>query len=267
MDTSPFLGMDPYLEDPQVWPGFHHALAEEIRAQLNDQIGPKYFADVEVRTVMQELGVAARQVMYPDAAILERKPRVVRETAVSTLSPTKLPPAPVRRPVTLPTQTRLRAVQIYVTETAELITTIEILSPFNKQAGDGVEEYRRKRRRVLQADLHLVEIDLLRGGLRPGAEVAYPPLAADYVLLVNRANPGAERVSDIWPVALPETMPTLPIPLAAPDADATLELTAVLQSVYRRGGYGWRLDYSLPVPPPALTPEMSAWVTQLLAQL
>lgn len=263
---SPFPGMDPYLEDPQVWPGFHHALAEEIKAHLNEQIGPKYFADVEVRTVMQEVGAAASQVMYPDAAILAQKPRIVRETAVVTPSPIPLPPAPVRRPVTLPTQTRLRAVQIFVTETAELITSIEILSPFNKQAGDGVEEYRRKRRRVLQADVHLVELDLLRGGQRPGAEVAYPPLAADYVLLVNRANSGAERISDIWPVALSAALPTLPIPLAAPDADATLDLTAVLQSVYQRGGYAWRLDYRLPVPPPALTPEMAAWVAQLLGQ-
>lgn len=146
---------------------------------------------------MQEVGAAASQVMYPDATILAKKPRVVRETAVATPSHTQLPPAPVRRPVTLPTQTRLRAVQIFVTETAELITSIEILSPFNKQAGDGVEEYRRKRRRVLQVDVHLVELDLLRGGQRPGAEVAYPPLAADYLLLVNRANPGAERISDI----------------------------------------------------------------------
>lgn len=46
-----FPGMNPYLEDPNLWPGFHHLLADEIVAQLNAHIGPKYFADVEVRTV------------------------------------------------------------------------------------------------------------------------------------------------------------------------------------------------------------------------
>jgi len=46
--------MDPYLEDSHIWPGFHHSLAEEIRAQLNARIGPKYYADVNVRTVFFE---------------------------------------------------------------------------------------------------------------------------------------------------------------------------------------------------------------------
>ena len=45
---SPFPGMDPYLEDPPIWPGFHHSLAEDIKAQLNGLIGPKYYADVEI---------------------------------------------------------------------------------------------------------------------------------------------------------------------------------------------------------------------------
>ena len=32
---SPFPGMDPYLEAPDIWPDFHHALATEIRGELN----------------------------------------------------------------------------------------------------------------------------------------------------------------------------------------------------------------------------------------
>jgi hypothetical protein len=40
---SSFPGMDPYLEDRTIFPGFHHALAEEFRGQLNAVIGPKYF--------------------------------------------------------------------------------------------------------------------------------------------------------------------------------------------------------------------------------
>ena len=42
---SPFPGMDPYLEDPAIWRGFHHGLAEEIRARLNMSLEPKYYAD------------------------------------------------------------------------------------------------------------------------------------------------------------------------------------------------------------------------------
>jgi hypothetical protein len=42
--------MDPYLEAPEIWHGFHHLLADEIIAQLNARLSPRYYADVEVRT-------------------------------------------------------------------------------------------------------------------------------------------------------------------------------------------------------------------------
>ena len=56
--SSPFPGMDPYLEAPEIWRGFHHSLADEIKAQLNTVLSPRYYADVEVRTVLEEVGVA-----------------------------------------------------------------------------------------------------------------------------------------------------------------------------------------------------------------
>jgi hypothetical protein len=217
--SSPFPGMDPYLEARHICPGFHHSLAEEIKTQLNQQIGPKYYADV-------------------------------------------IAPAPVQRPVSQPTQTKLWAVRIYVTETAELVTTIGILSPFNKQAGDGLEEYRCKRRTILQSAVHLVELDLLRAGQRPGAEVAYPPLDTDYILLVNRATADETRLSDIWPVGIDQPLPVLPIPLLPPDPDVPLDLKAALTTVYANSGYSWRIDYDQPVPPPDLRPEMAAWLAQ-----
>lgn len=30
--SSPFPGMDPYLEDPDIWVGFHHSFADETKA-------------------------------------------------------------------------------------------------------------------------------------------------------------------------------------------------------------------------------------------
>lgn len=32
---SPFPGMDPYLEDPGLWPDVHHGLISEMQAALN----------------------------------------------------------------------------------------------------------------------------------------------------------------------------------------------------------------------------------------
>ena len=46
---SPFPGMDPYLEDPALWPDFHDALAGEIRALLNRNLPEPYYAQLGVR--------------------------------------------------------------------------------------------------------------------------------------------------------------------------------------------------------------------------
>ncbi len=51
------------------------------------------------------------------------------------------------------------------TRDLRLVTVIELLSPANKERGSkGWELYRRKQEDVLKSDVHLVEIDLLRGG-------------------------------------------------------------------------------------------------------
>ena len=39
--SSPFSGMDPYIEDPEVWGDFHSDLAAEIRTELNRQLQPR----------------------------------------------------------------------------------------------------------------------------------------------------------------------------------------------------------------------------------
>jgi hypothetical protein len=155
-------------------------------------------------------------------------------------------------------------VRIYSTEFGNLVTSIELLSPANKRPGPRLSQYQRKRKRLLQSPVHLVEIDLLRGGQRPGLEVQNPPLDAEYVLLVNRANDGELRTSEIWPAALNERLPIIPIPLLDPDPDAILDLRAALDQIYARAGYAWRIDYRQPAPPPELRPTMAAWLQKHL---
>ena len=41
---SPFPGMDPYIETPELWSDFHNNRASEIQAQLNQRIQPHYVA-------------------------------------------------------------------------------------------------------------------------------------------------------------------------------------------------------------------------------
>src|SRR5262245_18769124 len=197
---SPFPGMDPYLEAPEIWRGFHHLLADEIIAQLNALLSPRYYADVEVRTVLEAVGVATTKTVYPDAAILETVP-----ATSSNATAAAMPAAPIQRLAMLPEAPRLRTVQVRETATDTLVTVIEILSPVNKR-GDGLYLYRAKRKSLLRTDVHLIELDLLRGGERPGWEVKEPPLVCEYIILVNRAFGGDIRRSEIWPVALDEPL-------------------------------------------------------------
>lgn len=254
-----FPGMDPYLEDPTLWPGFHHLLADEIVAQLNGRIGPKYFADVEVRTVLQDVAIGTTRMMVPDAAVVAltalRAPRGgAQATTIEAIK------APILRQAVLPEPVRLRSVEIFLTETKRLVTVIEALSPINKRRGEGLAAYRRKRARILRSPVHLVELDLLRGGQRPGWEVAEPPLDADYVLVVNRFTEDEARISEIWPIALSDALPILPVPLLSPDPDAPLDLGLVLRNVYQRAGYEWRVDTTQPIPPPELREAMTVWL-------
>ncbi len=55
--ASPFPGMDPYLEDAEIWPGFHHSLAETLKRYLNRHVGPKYYAEVEIQSNPQGIDV------------------------------------------------------------------------------------------------------------------------------------------------------------------------------------------------------------------
>jgi hypothetical protein len=46
---SPFPGMDPYLEDPDLWPDVHLNLILGSQAVLSSQLRPKYVVRAEER--------------------------------------------------------------------------------------------------------------------------------------------------------------------------------------------------------------------------
>src|SRR5258708_34408679 len=96
---SPFPGMDPFIEDPQIWSDFYNNLASEIQGQLNAVIQPRYVARL-IPYVTYELVEIARphaRSVRPDVGIWEQTsaPRTLRETA------TLITPAPVTSSVEL----------------------------------------------------------------------------------------------------------------------------------------------------------------------
>ena len=66
---SPFPGMDPYLEEPGLWPDVHHGLISQIQAVLNPSIRPTYVARVELRVYLSEEDDPGRKAIIPDLRI------------------------------------------------------------------------------------------------------------------------------------------------------------------------------------------------------
>lgn len=138
-----------------------------------------------------------------------------------------------------------------------MITIIELLGPTNKTPGSDREQYLGKRKALLASNTHVVEIDLLRGGER--AAVKEMP-ASDYVVMVSRSYE-RPRV-ELWPLALSDPLPTIPIPLRLGDPDATLALQSLLHEQYDAAGYEDYIYRNSPVPP--LAAEERTWAAQLL---
>ncbi len=152
---------------------------------------------------------------------------------------------------------RLSFVEIRDRRDRQLVTVLELLSPSNKRQGPDREQYLAKRRQLLASDVHLIEIDLLRGGPRMPVE-GLPD--CDYCIVVSRVENRPEV--GIWPIRLRARLPVIPIPLRAPDADARLDLQEALNHLYDAAGYEDYIYTGAPQPP--LHPDDAAWARQFL---
>ncbi len=244
--ASPFPGMDPYIEDPEIWSDFHSNLATEIQGQLNPIIGPGYVARLTPRVTYEIVEIAKTQMVRPDVGVWQNPLSRQGHTASAVV----IPPAPVTSSVTLEVPLRLINVEVRKTGTLELVTAIEILSSVNKQPShDAYHDYQRKRKELLRSSAHLLEIDFLRGGQRPPLEEPVP--LAPYYVVLSRVDL-RPRV-EVWPIQFRDKLPIVAVPLQEPDPDAPLDLAAALDAVYHRGGYASLIDYHRPPPPPKLT--------------
>src|SRR5207248_3904973 len=70
---SPFPGMDPYLEDPGLWPDVHHGLISQMQAVLNAQLRPKYVVRVEERVYVSDEDDPGREGIIPDLRLAARE--------------------------------------------------------------------------------------------------------------------------------------------------------------------------------------------------
>lgn len=150
-------------------------------------------------------------------------------------------------------------IEIRDRESRELVTVIELLSPTNKRPGSDRDQFLNKRYQLLSSTAHYVEIDLLRG--EPRLPIENLP-ACDAYAMVSRVE---ERPNvGLWPVSLREPLPTIPIPLRAPAADAHIDLQAILHQAYDAGGYEDYLYSGDPDVP--LSDDDDAWAGELLSR-
>ena len=263
---SPFPGLDPFLEHPDFFPDLHGSLHVYIREALQRSLPPPYFAVINERLWVE---TSARYI-EPDTAVLHGDWSVAESGTVAE--------------VATPTRTRPLVFELVHDERSEsyveirtrladggerVVTAIEVLSLSNKKPGDqGRELYLQKQAEILGSEVHLVEIDLLRGG-----EHTTPMLLDrlrrkagpfDYHVSVHRFDqPGRFY---IYPWQLADPLPVIGSPLLPGDGEVCLDLQAVFTRCYDTGPYHRRVAYAPVRIVPPLSREKLDWVQQVLQQ-
>jgi hypothetical protein len=83
----------------------------------------------------------------------------------------------------------------------------------------------------------------LLGGRRLPMGRPLPP--GDYYVLVSRSEHRPDCEVYAWTIRDP--LPTIPIPLLAPDPDVVFDLGALFATAYKRGHYAGSIDYAAPL--------------------
>lgn len=261
---GPFPGMDPYLEEPFLWPGVHQRFLTYLADELSGLLPPRYVANLNERLYIDE----PNRSIIPDAAIHERSspggrgwgnPEASAGTAV-------LDPPWVLEPPLEPIREGFVEI-LPVRDPDRVVAVIELLSPSNKAAGtSGREAYLAKQRDVLRSTAHLIEIDLLRSGEHTVAaprDLLVRRGLYDYLVSLNRGNRRGRF--EVWARTIRDRLPRIAIPLLDDDPDLVLDLQPLLDRCYDLGAYARRIDYGID-PVAHLTRADAEWVDLLLRE-
>lgn len=244
---SPFPGMDPFIEFRGDWGDFHDKLIVEIDRAISPLLPPRYISRIAKRNYIDWIDPQEdekrRRPILPDVAIQEfgaQQAPIMGGTAIAE---------PETGSVAMRAKLEVEFNETYldiwdVQQERHLVTSIEVLSPTNKARGTaGWYEYERKRNFFLQGNAHLIEVDLLRGGQRHPMHEPWPD--SPYYLMVMRK----EQAPDcrVWAVSSLESLPPIPVPLLAPDADIQLFLQPLINDIFQRSRYSVQMKYEEPL--------------------
>jgi hypothetical protein len=254
---GPFPGMDPYIEDAELWRGAHHWFISAASEQLQPRLNPRgYYVDVESRVWMEE----PERAVYPDV-VLRQAPERERPENVEGVG-ALIADEPVRL-LSLETEVREDYLQIYAMQNRRLVTGIEFISPSNKADHHARELYLRKRKDLWASEVNVVEIDLLRAGkslVRLPQSVLKEFMPGGYVINVMRVGSAGY---EFFPLDLRMRLPRVGIPLEPGEPDVVLDLQAAVNRVYDAGAYSMRINYD-GEPDPRLDEGTASWASSLL---
>jgi hypothetical protein len=266
---SPFPGMDPFLEHPEVFPCLHHSLVFCLQEALQPRLPNPYFAKTSERVWIE----AAERYVEPDVEVMRRDQRRSGPedssggVALATSARSKL--VVVTVPEVPDDEYTETFVDVYTWEGSDkrLVTSIEVLSLSNKTSGrKGRDLYLRKQEEILNSNVHLVEIDLLRGGVHTTAVPKHQALKQagpfDYHVSIRCFDEPTKFC--VFPISLHEPLPGIAIPLLPGDAPVPIDLQAVFQRAYDAGPYHREVNYSEDSIIPPLSPEQTKWANEVL---
>jgi len=254
----PFPGMDPFVERPEIWPDFHDRFIAALCGQLQPLLRPRYVALTQDRLYIVE----TERSRWPDVAVVRSPSRESGAAATAILDSEPDTPAVFEL-----VQEEIRQPLIHIVETAagnRLVTAIEMLSPDNKQPGEGRTSYLEKREEYRRGGANLVEIDLLRDGqstvrISPEKLSRLPPWR--YLAVITRQAP---PLQEVYHFPIEQRLPKIALPLAAGDRDAIVDLQTAFTRTWDEGPYPELLYYDQP-PPGTLTNAEATWVRERLA--
>jgi Protein of unknown function (DUF4058) len=252
---SPFPGMDPYIES-WIWPDFHAAMISALRDQLNPLLPKRFIASSDLYVWREELSEEERRVLGgPDVQVVGKGPSS-SGAALATI------PAPFTTLMRGGLERKQRYLRVIDHKERRIVTVIEILSPSNKTAHRTGEAYRFKREEYFTSGINLVEIDLLRMGIRPPLGDPPPPVNDYYVMVFRHWQ---QSQLSVWPFSMRDPLPPVPVPLDPDDREVVLNLRACLDRAYDFGRYPEQLDYTQPLKPPLREPD-ATWAHELLTR-
>jgi Protein of unknown function (DUF4058) len=265
---SPFPGMDPYLENPAVFGNLHHDFIVLAKEALQSKLPAPFYARSNDRTWID----LAERPVKPDTRV-----RVAAAYQPRRLDPqvggVAMVEAPVNEPIVIHVahdECREAFAEIYAGRGTDrrLVTTIEVLSPTNKgRSGQGRKLYLEKQQELLNSEVHLIEIDLLRDGTHttavPLRELRRHAPAYDYHVCVHRFDQWGDFL--VYPIGIRSPLPRIEVPLLPGDGSVPLDLQAVFNRCYDVGPYRHEVNYETDEVLPPLAREDAEWARELIA--